>query len=329
VSHAFNRIQRWAAERILNQVVGPRLVGGRRRIELGRYGIEVADAECRQRIERILGAFFGGFELALSEPGRLAAAGEAEEPLYRPFFHEGAATGHGAGDLLRLRSLRRSLERFEEEAVPPQDPFVFLRYVGLGFSLGFRLRSRPRAIERAAESLRERRLRHLVHDGYGFQTGFFRLRRAPGAVACLRAFSGFARTSAFNGLGRSLWFFHMDRPEAAFERAKDFGEDWAAVVGGLGLAAAFTRPDDLSVAYRVAARVSPSERRHFRKGVRIALYCRHSNDAAYLRQCLEGLPADWRVEAESDLAHALAVGERTSGSEEFIEEFHAGCLEGM
>jgi hypothetical protein len=136
---------------------------------------------------------------------------------------------------------------------------------------------------------------------------------------------GFGRAAAFNGLGRSLWFFWMDRPHEGLEFALSCGADSEAIVGGMGLAAAFTFPDDLSRAYSVADSLRPEVRRHFRKGIRIALYVRQRNDSDHLDECLAGLPPSLAGRAREDLDRALQVGEATEASENFIELFHSGC----
>jgi hypothetical protein len=235
--------------------------------------------------------------------------------------------GFGAGALFRLRSTSSMVERFETAVVPQDDPSRFLRYVGLGFWLGFRLGARAEKVDGLVRGLSDRRLRHLVHDGYGFQFGFFELARRPRRVKALRRLQGFGRASAFNGLGRSLWFFYMDRPEDGFLRARAFAEDGLAVFGGMGLAAAFTRVDDLSRAYAVADLLHEDERRAFEKGIRIALYCRHESDPAYLDECLHGLPVELASRVRVDIAHAVSVGKATASHSDFIEVFHAGCLD--
>jgi len=322
---------------LLRRMVGPRRAGGTREIRLAKFGIDVADADCRARITGVLRAFFGGFETGLLSPADVRttndlatavdtlAPAEHCERLFAPFWHEGAAMAAGARDLLRLRSRARTLARFGAEIAAVGDPFRFLRYVGLGFWLGFRHGTRARCVDAAAAALAERGLRHLVHDGYGFQVGFFTLRKRPRVVESLRRFEGFARESAFNGVGRSLWFFYMDRPDVGLLRARSFEGDALAVIGGMGLAAAFTRIDQLAIAYAVADELQRAERAAFEKGIRIALYCRHANDRRLLDRCVDDLPPALATRARADLAHAVAVGDATSASDEFIAEFHAGC----
>lgn len=232
---------------------------------------------------------------------------------------------------LRLTRARRSLERWEAVLEKKEDPFVFLRYVGLGFWLGFQYPRLASRMDTLASSLRGSRYRHLVHDGYGFKVGFFDLHgqepaRGSESLESLRNLPGFARASAFNGLGRSVWFFTMDAPEEGFALARSMDPDGESVVSGMGLASAFTFVDDLSRPYRVAQSLEGGERRHFLKGIRIALYVRAMTDHQYLQKCLERLPQDLRTRAGEDLEWAARVGAETKAREDFIEAFHRGCL---
>ena len=277
-----NIASRLLGDRILGGLIGPLGSDGRREISLERFGIAVAEAECRERIEGVLAAFFTGLEIAVKRPSRLDAEAAEFATVYWPFYYEGAAMGFGVRCRLHLRSVRHLVRRFEADAIPLGDPFLFLRYIGLGFWLGFQLAGRSDRLDAAADRLSERRYRHLVHDGYGFQYGFFAMEKEPARLESLRRLPGFGRASAFNGLGRSLWFFYMDRPEDGFVKARSFGEDALDLFGGMGLAAGFTRPDRLEYAYSVADGLDGDERRHFEKGIRIALYCRHANHAEFL-----------------------------------------------
>ena len=316
------------ASRVLGHMIGPldsERGDGERRLELDKFGIEVEEPWCRERILGVLRSFFDGFETAISRPSRLDERRGPHEPLYYPFYYEGAAMGYGARQAFRFRLTRSMVAGFEREATSPDHPFAFLQYVGLGFWLGFRFAGYSRAIDFIAEGLQERRLRHLLHDGYGFQLGFFRLRKKPRLVDSIRSLEGFGRASAFNGLGRSLWFFHMDRPEAAMEAARAFEDDKLDVFGGMGLAATFTRVDDLSRPYSIAEKLEGGERRAFEKGIRIALFCRHENDAEFLESSMVSLEVAVRERVRADLDHALRVGEATRRSDEFIAEFHDGC----
>lgn len=341
-----NVLARGVSSLALRWLAGPR-AGAERAIDPRRFGIRVEEPQSVERVRRVLRAFFGGVESGLRAPGGGHGGAASIEPLYRPFFEEGSAMAAVPAGHLRLRSARASIERFEAR-FPPADPFLLLRHVGIGFWLGFRYPRAPaRMQERASHVIS--RYRHLLHDGYGFKLGFFDmpsfderwgredLARGPGprmpldrfaAVRALRSLPGFARRSAFNGLGRSLWFFSMDRPAGGFLAARLLGEDAPAVFGGLGLAAAFTWIDDLSVAYRTAALLDGVEARQFEKGVRIGLFVRDECDTGFLARAVGALEPGLRARAAADLERALEVARRTRERDDFIERFHEGCLDG-
>jgi hypothetical protein len=340
-----NVLARGVSSMALRWLAGPR-TGAERAADPARFGIRVEDPRCVERIRGVLRAFFGGLESGLQGgvdgPGAAAPPG----PLHRPFFEEGKAMAVVPAGHLCLRPARASIARFLA-GLAPADPFLLLRHVGLGFWLGFRHPRAPARMEAAAARVSPR-YRHLLHDGYGFKLGFFDLPRfaarwgreapasGPGprgpldaspAVRGLRALPGFARRSAFHGVGRSLWFFSMDRPEGGFRAARGLGEDAPAVFGGLGLAAAFTWTDDLSVAYGAAALLAGGEARQFEKGIRIALYARAECDADFLQGAIGALAPGLRARAAADLARALDVGRRTRDGDDFIQTFHEGCLD--
>jgi hypothetical protein len=290
------------------------------------YRIAVADPVCRARIGSILSAFFTGFEGGLRRP---RACGGSIEDLFRPFLEEGRAMGLAARSSLAFRGLERAASG---EPGAGEDPFVFLRHVGIGFWLGFRHGRRADRVE--AASRRFGKYAELVLDGYGFKLGFFDAAGDPEALRALLRTDGPAGSlpeaagAAFaNGLGRSLWFFRMDDPRRAFADARGLGAAGPAVLGGLGLAAAFTFPDDLGRAYSAAGELPPGERAHFLKGIRIALYVRNGNHPRYLESCLARLPAPLRERALFDLALASRVGAEARSRADFIPRVHRGCLE--
>lgn len=287
-------------------------------IEPEDYGIYLADPRCRERCQGVLRGFFTGFESAVRRPRTLDALAEQVAPLYHPFYHEGAAMGYGLGRLVRLGAIAS----FPARMARAEDPFLFLRLVGLGFRLGFT--SSPRGASRAAR--RFGNLGPLVHDGYGFQAGFFRWRGSAAATAMrLEGFSGFEKLSALNGLGRSLWFRFMDAPERGFAAARQCFDDALPLLGGLGLAAAFTFPDELGRGYGALHLLDGEERAAFQKGMRIALYVRDQNCSTFLQELLSRQPEEFRARAEVDLERARRVGSATREQPDFIERFHEGC----
>jgi hypothetical protein len=293
-----------------------------------RYGIGARDPRCRERIAGILGSFFTGFEAELRAGTRKRLL-EYREALYRPFFHEGRAMGIAA----RLSLRPRGLDRFMEAAIEgEEDPFLFLKYVGLGFWLGFRHKRRAARVEAIAR--RFGKYGDLVLDGYGFKLGFFDLPRDARAGARVLEAAGAAgglsaggAAALANGLGRSRWFFAMDDPPAAFREARGYGDLAPSVLGGLGLAAAITFPDDLARAYAAAGGLAAGERAHFEKGIRIALYARDVNDPDFLESSIAGTPEPIRSRAREDLRAARRAGDETRARPDFIGAFHRACLE--
>ncbi len=282
------------------------------------YGISLAEPRCRERCQGVLRAFFTGFDAAVRRPRALDGIAEQVAPLYHPFYHEGAAMGYGFGRFLRLGAIAP----FSERMARADDPFLFLRLVGLGFRLGFT--SSPQGVSRAAR--RFRNLGPLVHDGYGFQAGFFRWRGSAAATAMrLEGFSGFEKLSALNGLGRSLWFRFMDAPERGFAAARQCFDGALPLLGGLGLAAVFTFPDELGRGYGALQLLDGEERAAFQKGMRIALYVRDQNRSTFLQELLSRQPEGVRMRAQEDLERARQVGRATRDQPDFIERFHEGC----
>ncbi len=295
-----------------------------------RFGIELNDPVCAERAGGILTSFFSGFEYGLKRHREVTEAARRTPALLLPFFHEGLAMACLPNGYLRWVTAKTTLERFELEH-GESDPFVLMRYVGLGFWLGFQHARSPGKVEAFASRLHARKFGALIFDGYGFKTGFFGYRQLlRGDFSCLdvlRSFSGSCFASAMNGLGRSLWFFTMDRPQEGFALARKLGKDGLHVLGGMGLASAFTFPDQLSRAYAALALLTQVESPHFLKGIRIALYVRQHCDHEFLQKQIEDLPMESRTWASKDLERALQVGAQTRHKEGFIEAFHAGCLD--
>lgn len=323
-----NPLSRGLGTLVVRRVTGRKDQGGI--VDPGRFGIVLEEAACSERAQAILTAFFAGFELGLQNPALSATLDQCIDPLLRPFFHEGFAMGCLPNGYLRLTSAAQTLKRFEAQ-LAASDPFLFLRYVGVGFWLGFQHGKKPSKVAACAQKLGVRKYAPLLHDGFGFQVGFFNHHRIaaaqPGALEPFRSLSGADRAAAANGLGRSLWFFTMDAPQRGPVLARRLGDLALDVLGGLGLAAAFTFPDDLARAYGLADSLTAAEGRHVLKGIRIALYVRHGCDSRRLEDWLSGTPMGLRERARADLVQALRVGGETMHKEDFIDAFHRGCLE--
>jgi len=238
--------------------------------------------------------FWLGFQYSNAAPRLEARAAELRQTKYRHLLHDGYGFKVGFFDFPRLEP--RDLARLERE-------------IG--------------ELELDAEDSLDRGNVELASEFRRQQLKVESSLRIDG----LRSLTNFGRASAFNGLGRSLWFFTMDRPAHGFALARFLGPDRDAVIGGMGLAAAFTFVDDLSRAYRVAEGLSGREQDHFVKGIRIALYVRDRGDPEYLSGCTDRLPPDLRSRVEADLSRAVQVGKSTQALENFIEMFHEGCLQ--
>ncbi len=292
------------------------------------YRVPVREEEARRRIRQILETFFTGIEVGLRCPGKIHEVEATIPELLHPFFHEGRAMGIAARSTLGGGGFRRFSNRAQAEE---GDRFLFLKYVGLGFWLGFRHPRRPERVESIARRIGK--YGDLVLDGYGFKLGFFDVPRDPrsadrlfGAARGKGRLSSHAAAMAANGLGRSRWFFAMDSPQAAFEEARRFQDLAPAVLGGLGLASAFTFPDDLTRAYSAADILGDGEKEFFLKGVRIALYVRDVDQPEFLQKSLRDLPEPAARRAFEDLEVARQVGAETRSREDFIAAFHQGCL---
>lgn len=292
------------------------------------HGLSLSDPDCRERAEGVLRSFFTGVEAGLRGDAARARAASNVTPLYHPFYWEGTAMGQSAAHLVTLRG-HLSLEAGTFSAT---EPFAFLRVVGVGFLMSFLPRRGPRVLWRVAA--RFGNLGTLVHDGVGFGLGFFRWRGGiDETVRQLDALDGFERASALNGLGRSLWFRFMDRPleglDVLTRKATSGGPDAAdslALVGGMGLAAAFTFPGELGRGYGIADALEGTVQAAFLKGMRIALLVRHRDQAEFLDEALAAQPDDIERRGRQDLEHAIEANEATCGHPRYIELFHERCL---
>ncbi len=317
------------------------------------YGLSVEEASARQRVEEVFRAFFTGMETGVRRSRDLAAGEGGVTPLFRPFYWEGGALGGEARSWFSLRSSASRMWPLPPRSRPPSAlkkgrnemqstqrktrrdaekisrgeetaPFAFMRVVGIGFLHGL---VPPRKEERLSRAARRcGNLGPLIHDGYGFATGLFRWRGTVVKTARpLEALPGFARLAALNGLGRSLWFRFMDRPELGMAEARR-ARDPLALLGGMGLAAAFTFPDELHRAYDVASALAGEEKSAFLKGIRIALFVRDRYQKALLDELLESTAGAIRERARTDRDLAREVHRVTCSDAEYIRLFHEGCL---
>jgi hypothetical protein len=283
------------------------------------WGVPVSDPACRARSEGIFRAFFAGVDAGIRHPSASVKMPRQVEPLLAPFAAEGMALGQS---LARSLTLRRPIS-MDRGDLSRDDPFAFLRVVGVGFSLGMLRSRRPASISRVAAGLGN--YGPLVHDGYGFCTGLLCWR---GCISRTRrpldSLQGFERLAALNGLGRSLWFRWMDRSDEGVAAIRD-AEDAPALLGGLGLAALFTFPDDPQRAYDVADRLPEGEKQAFLKGVRIALFVRYRDQSDLLEKVIGRQSESLRSRLEQDLRVALEAHETWHQDPQYIRRFHEAC----
>jgi hypothetical protein len=283
------------------------------------YGLSISDPVVRARAEGVFRWFFAGLEVALRRPCSPPRSLDAVPPLFLPFFKEGAAMGWSFAKAFSFRGLPSIAGcTFSRDR-----PYAFMNAVGIGFALGFLTRD-PRRVSRS--TLRLGNHGPLVCDGFGFCQGLFRWKGSAAAtLGNLDGIEAAGRLSAVNGLGRSLWFRYMDRPAEAIEAARGTREP-LGLLGGLGLAAAFTFPDDLGRGYGVADHLDGEERRAFRKGMRIALFVRDRDGAAFQEEQIARLGEPLASRARADLAAAKEADARTRDLDDYIDRFHEHCL---
>jgi len=282
-----------------------------------KYGMPLSEPRAKERTEGVLRAFFTGMERAARRPWSVTPEPEGTPPLFHPFYWEGAAMGH---TLARLATFRPA------PAVLRGEPYSLMRAIGVGFALGVLPFCRPAGLARAARRCGNIGL--LVPDGFGFATGMFRWRGSVGTtVKRLEKLDGLERSAALNGLGRSLWFRFMDRPSEGLREMRG-SKDLLPLVGGFGLAAAFTFTDELSRGYDLAASLPADEKRWFEKGMRIALFVRRHHQEPFLREILLEQGEEIQRRAGEDLKVAYEAYAATCEDTLYIPRFHERCLLG-
>lgn len=291
--------------------------GSRLPVRIEAFGLRPSEHQTRLRSEEI----FRACAIGLDAGWRGARCGHAwaatVAPLLRPFYWEGATMAMEGRRVLSFHRGQRSISR--DEAI--EHPFAFLRVVGVGLAIGVLPTNKLSRLERAARS--SGNLGALVYDGYGFATGLLG-GRVEVALEKLDRLSGFPHRSALNGLGRCLWFRHLDRSAASVEVARR-SEHVLDLLGGMGLAAAFTFPDDLGRAYRVAGTLRGAERRAFVKGIRLALLIREYCDRGLLEALLDANTDEIQNRARRDLEVARNADAATRQSLERIQRLHEAC----
>lgn len=286
-----------------------------RRMTVERLGLGVEGAENVERVDGILGHFLGGFNATITARSIADAMAkcDAVPVLYRPFAEEGLAMGYTLH-----RFLRYDPKGFESAVVRPRPEFRYLYYVGLGFWSGMRRHSAAQ-VERVAQDL-DPLHRYLCFDGYGFKRAFFDLPKSEQGLRPLDSLQGYARNAAYQGVGRALYFLHMDQPKSLVSRIRSLGDYANDAAAGVGLAMAFVNPDRLDRVF-AAARALPAEwHRHVHLGLCFGLKARSINDLSEFEKNLSALSSDvrhavWSSIRECDRVELLVRAE--SGSDRY------------
>jgi len=178
-----------------------RLVFGisRQETTFERRGFRGGSPVMRQRLEKVGGAFVGGYHAALEEgkPATLVSRLDESDLEFRGFAYEGAAMGLGLLDYLTPWN-RWRVPAFLGGA---GDAHTYMVHVGVGWVLA----RVPGSVEKFI-SRYDPLLRWLVVDGYGFHEGFFHWRNYLAGQPLPRRVTGYARRAFDQGLGRCLWF---------------------------------------------------------------------------------------------------------------------------
>lgn len=258
-----------------------------------RLGLNVRRPARIERVNAILGAFADGFNSMISAPQAAAWRAQADEmsPVLQPFAHEGAAMGH-----IPRRLMRYDAARFEREFPLRLPQFRYLYYVGLGFWAGMRNYTASK-LERLVRGL-DPLYAYLVYDGYGFKHAFFDLPKRADGLAALGALNGYARAAAYQGVGRAMWFYHMDDIDGLASRLRSFGAYGSHAAAGVGLAAVFTFPDDLAAALESLAALPAEWHPALSLGMCFGSKARATTDRGLFTAEVRALPVE-RAEAIS------------------------------
>lgn len=281
-----------------------------RQMTVSRLGLEVHDRSNIARVDRLLASFAEGFNAMITARSPEAAERHCDNQpmLFSPFAHEGMAMGYTLRNLFRFDG-----RSFERDLVMRRPELRYLYYVGLGFWSGMRRHSAAR-LEQITQDL-DPLYRHLCYDGYGFACGFFDYPENPSALTRLHRITGYARNAAYQGVGRSLWFRFMDRPELLINEIDKLGEYAADAAAGVGLAAGYVNPDRLERAQAIGRELPLAWRQHFHLGLSFALKARSIQDPDQFEQDLAGMPqtvheAVWASVRECDRIELQVRAER-------------------
>ncbi|MGB0716217.1 MAG: DUF1702 family protein [Phycisphaerae bacterium] len=265
---------------------------------VAKLGLQVSRPRDVARVNGVLANFAAGFN-------KMVTARNDEEwrsyldslpVIFQPFAHEGAAMGYELRRLFGFATwpvrLGADGKAFERDIVRPEPGMRYLYYVGLGFWSGMKNES-PKSVQRKAREL-DALHQYLLFDGYGFKIAFFDQPTDPGALKKLDTFDGYARHAAYQGVGRALYFRHMDSVETLIERVRDLGVHDIDAAAGLGLASVFVNPDRLDMAQELGRQLPEAWQPHFQLGMCFALKARIINDPVRFDEFMENVSKDVR-----------------------------------
>lgn len=269
-----------------------------------RLGFCVAEPADLERVEGICRAFAGGFNAMIAgrRSDRWMEHNDSLASYYRPFADEGAAMGY------TLRQLGRRAERgFEQDVVRQRPQYCYLHYVGLGFWHAMRGVPAQRLSARIAQL--DPLHGPLCWDGYGFKFGFFDLGKDSRAADHFTELPGYAARVAYQGLGRSLWFRHMDEPDRLVDYVTSLGPFSQDAASGVGLATVFTMIDRSTRSSAVLRAMPNAWRTDVMVGMCFAYKARSINDPGQFGAWLDTYDPDRRTAIRAGVA-ACDVFER-------------------
>ena len=186
-------------------------------------------AQARERLESIVEAFMGGFEVALvGEYSREKSAGVAR--ALHGFWFEGAAMGVVLRDWL-MPWKQTQWKRFLAET----GEHIYMLHVGAGWAMA----RVPLDVEKTIAQF-DPLLRWLMVDGYGFHETFFRPDRVLRGQPHPRPLRGYAKRAFDQGIGRAMWFASGANVRAIADALAEFpAERLPDLWSGVGLASVY------------------------------------------------------------------------------------------
>ncbi|GCE07693.1 DUF1702 family protein [Dictyobacter aurantiacus] len=203
--------------------------------DFDRHGFHSGTAATREQLEQCALSFVHGYNTTLSSETNAILINRLNqvEQQYRGFAYEGAGMA-----LAILDFIFPWQKRFMPLTLNEGNDYIYLLYVGWGWSMGRLPRKRIRPEKRAPY---DPLLSWLSYDGYGFHEGFFSWKKSylqqRYPISLPR---GYARQAFDQGLGRGLWFvgcgdiFYISDIISAFPPLRQ-AELWS----GIGLAATY------------------------------------------------------------------------------------------